>query len=132
MPVKQKRPRKSTPTKKKAMLEALEKSLGVVTTSCKTAGIDRSTHYLWMGEDIDYRNAVNDIEDITLDFAESQLHKQIVDGNTTATIFFLKCRGKKRGYIERDEASIVQNIVVSDMSEEAIEEKRKRLRAEFE
>ena len=30
---------------KKAMLEALEKSLGVVTSACKNVGIGRTTHY---------------------------------------------------------------------------------------
>ena len=33
---------------KKAMLEALEQSLGVVTSACKSVGIGRTTHYLWM------------------------------------------------------------------------------------
>ena len=32
-------------TLKKAMVDALEKSLGVVTTACKSVGIDRGTHY---------------------------------------------------------------------------------------
>ena len=44
-----------------------------------------------------------DIENVTLDFAESQLHEQIREGNVTATIFLLKTKGKKRGYIERQE-----------------------------
>jgi hypothetical protein len=43
------------------------------------------------------------LENVTLDFAESQLHKQVKEGNTTATIFLLKTKGKKRGYIERQE-----------------------------
>lgn len=91
------------PTLKKAMLEALEKSLGVVTTACKQVGINRSTHYDWLKNDEEYRNQVKALENIVLDFAESQLHKQILDGNTTATIFLLKTKGKSRGYIERQE-----------------------------
>jgi len=85
------------------MLEALEKSLGIVTTACKTVGIARGTHYVWMKEDEAYRRSVESIEDMTLDFAESQLHRQIKDGNTTSTIFYLKTRGRKRGYVERQE-----------------------------
>lgn len=88
---------------KKAMLEALEKSLGVVTSACKSVGVGRTTHYLWMDSDPEYRRAVNDIENIAIDFAESQLHQQIKGGNTTSTIFYLKTKGKKRGYVERQE-----------------------------
>jgi len=91
---------------KRAMLDALEKSLGVVTAACKAVGIGRTTHYLWMQEDAEYRAAVEGLSDVALDFAESQLHKQIKDGNSTATIFFLKTKGKKRGYIERQEVDV--------------------------
>jgi hypothetical protein len=66
-------------------------------------GIDRSTHYEWLKTDEDYNQKVIDLENVTLDFAESQLHKQVKEGNTTATIFLLKTKGKKRGYIERQE-----------------------------
>lgn len=93
---------------KKAMLEALEKSLGVVTTACKKAGVGRTMHYEWLKSDPEYKEAVNDLQDITLDFAESQLHKQIQDGNTTATIFFLKTKGKNRGYVESQDINITQ------------------------
>ncbi len=89
--------------KKEAMIEALEKHLGVVTSACKTVGIDRTTHYRWLKEDEAYKEATDDIDNVSLDFAESQLFKQIRDGNTTATIFFLKTRGKNRGYVERQE-----------------------------
>ena len=88
---------------KKAMIEALEKSLGVVTTACKQVGIGRTTFYGWLQEDNEFAKEVDDIQNIALDFAESQLHRQIGDGNTTATIFYLKTKGKKRGYIERQE-----------------------------
>ena len=89
--------------KKGSKLKALESSLGVVTVACKKADIPRSTYYKWLKEDKDFALAVEDIENIALDFAESQLHSQIGDGNTSATIFYLKTKGKKRGYIERQE-----------------------------
>lgn len=87
-------------TKKKAMLEALERSLGVVTTACKSANIARSTYYEWLKADKEFQEQVKDIADIAIDFAESQLHRQIRDGNTTATIFYLKTKGRARGYQE--------------------------------
>ena len=95
-----------TDVQKRLMLEALTQSLGVVTTACKTVGIDRTTHYRWMREDDQYKADVEDTKNIVLDFAESQLHKQIMDGNTTATIFYLKTQGKKRGYVEGQELTI--------------------------
>lgn len=95
--------RQNATPKKAAMLKALEKSLGVVSTACRAIGIDRTTHYRWYADDSEYKKACDDLKDVTLDFAESQLHKQIQEGNTTATIFLLKTLGKKRGYVERQE-----------------------------
>jgi|TARA_R110000823_G_scaffold121447_1_gene246477 hypothetical protein len=88
---------------KKAMLEALEKSLGVVTSACKSVNIARQTHYRWLQEDAEYKAAVDELSDVAIDFAESHLHKQIKGGNSTSTIFYLKTKGKKRGYVERQE-----------------------------
>ena len=90
---------------KKKMLAALERSLGVVTSACKAVGISRQTHYNWLNDDAAYKSEVESIEDIALDFAESQLHKQIQDGEVSSTIFFLKTKGKKRGYVERQEVT---------------------------
>tara|TARA_R110002020_G_scaffold209230_2_gene415191 strand:+ start:5412 stop:5765 length:354 start_codon:yes stop_codon:yes gene_type:complete len=92
--------------KKESMIKALEASLGVVTIACKKTDIPRSTFYKWLKEDKKFAKQVRDIENIALDFAESQLHNQIEDGNTSATIFYLKTKGKKRGYIERSELDL--------------------------
>ncbi len=62
-------------------------------------------------EDKDYRVKCKDMENVALDFAESQLHKQIMKGNPLSTIFFLKCKGKKRGYIEQQDIKVTGNIV---------------------
>lgn len=100
---------KQNPTLKKAMVEALEKTLGIVTTAAKIVGIDRCTHYEWLKNDPEYKAAVESLDDIVIDFAESQLHKKIKEGDTTATIFYLKTKAKKRGYIERQEIAGVED-----------------------
>ena len=111
-------------TLKRLMLDALEKSLGVVTTACRSAGISRSTHYKWIDEDEEYKKNYESVKDIAIDFAESQLHKQISKGNAVSTIFFLKTQGKKRGYVERQEISGVSDapftILLTEKPEENI------------
>lgn len=100
---------------KKALIDALEKSLGVVTTACKIVGIDRTTFYRYLKDDEDFAKKVQEIENVTLDFVESQLHKQIKENSTAATIFFLKTKGKKRGYIERQEIEHSGNPIVINL-----------------
>jgi hypothetical protein len=95
--------------KKAAMLEALEKSLGIVTSAAKSVGIRRETHYAWLNEDAEYKEKVNSLSDVALDFAESQLHKQIQNGEVSSTIFYLKTKGKKRGYIESQRIAFEDN-----------------------
>lgn len=103
--------------KKKALLEALAQTLGVVTSACKHVGVDRTTFYEYVNNDPAFKQAVDDVENIALDFAESQLHKQIRDGEVSSTIFYLKTKGKKRGYIERTE----QDVKVSKVEVEFID-----------
>ena len=98
---------------KKAMIQALEKALGIVTQACKVVGISRQTHYNWMNSDEDYKTAVEDLGDVALDFAESKLHKLIDSGNPAATIFYLKTKGKNRGYVERQEIAVAEKKPLS-------------------
>lgn len=89
--------------KKEPLLKALEKTLGVVTSACKSVGIGRATFYRWLKDDNEFKEAVDEIQSVALDFAESKLFEQIKDNSTAATIFYLKTKGKKRGYVERQE-----------------------------
>ncbi len=52
-----------------------------------------------------------------LDFAESNLKKLEKEGNPAATIFFLKTKGKKRGYIERQEIELQEKKPLSWLDE---------------
>jgi hypothetical protein len=92
-----------TDASKKRMLAALRKSLGIVSSACKKAKVSRSTHYEWMKEDEVYSAAVAELRDEALDFVESALMRSVADGNVPAQIFFLKCKGQGRGYIEKQQ-----------------------------
>ena len=88
--------------KKQAFLKAMTENLGNITKSCDAVGIkSRTTIFNWRKNDTEFDEAVTNIDEYVLDFVENSLFKQIQEGNTTATIFYLKTKGKARGYIER-------------------------------
>lgn len=99
--------------RKTAMLEALRKTLGVVTPACELTGIGRQTHYDWTMQDPVYKEAVESMADLAIDFAESKLHQNIKKGDTVATIFYLKTKGKNRGYVERIEEKGDINLTIT-------------------
>jgi len=112
---------------KNNLIKALEKSLGIVTSACKNVGCSRETFYKYCKDDADFKARVKDIENIALDFAESKLHKQIASGNSTSTIFYLKTKGKKRGYIEKNEIDLTTKRDLSIYTDEEIAEKLKEI-----
>jgi hypothetical protein len=95
---------------KKEVLESLEQHHGIVTTACASIGCPRSTYYNWLSSDAEFKLAVEDIQETAIDFVESKLMELITFRDTTAVIFFLKTRGKKRGYVERMEVDDVTPI----------------------
>lgn len=99
-----------TELNKKALLEALEKSLGVITTACKSVGISRETCYRWMREDSEFNEQLESISEMALDFVESKLFKKIDGEDTASIIFYLKTKGKGRGYVERKEIADVTDV----------------------
>ncbi len=122
---------KQNVTLKKAMLEALEKSLGIVTTAAKSVGITRKTHYDWLNKDAQYRKAVTELEDLALDYVESKLFKNIEKEKEASVFFYMKTKGKKRGYIERQEIVHQGAMPVAKISEEAMQEIDKILDKEY-
>ena len=118
---------KSEQLKKEQLLEALTKSLGIVSTACLSVGVSRTTYYKYYNDDEQFQSQVDDISDIAIDFAESQLFELIKGGNITAVIFYLKTKGKKRGYVEKQELDLgnnfPNNITVKVVSHDGTERK---------
>ena len=96
--------------KKKLLIKALTQSLGVVTTACKKAKVSRQTFYNWIDNDPAFKKEVDDITEIALDFAESKLHELISENNVPAILFYLKTKGRKRGFIEKNITEVQGNI----------------------
>lgn len=82
------------------MLQALESTLGVVSTASLICGIHRSTHYDWMQSDEEYSNLVKELSEVALDYSEAALFEMVKQKVPAAVFFHLKTKGKKRGYIE--------------------------------
>jgi hypothetical protein len=89
--------------KKDRLLVALEGAMGIVSLACEKARVSRSTYYDYYNSDSEFAKRVDELSDIALDFTESQLLKLIEKGNPQAIMFYLKTKGKKRGYSERVE-----------------------------
>jgi hypothetical protein len=85
--------------------DALRQTLGLVTPAAKLleAGYGSCTpatvrNYIKRHPRL--ADAVYETVELNLDLAESKLFNAIGDGNMTAIIFFLKTKGRDRGYVE--------------------------------
>ena len=88
---------------KESLLNALEQSLGVVTTACKSVGIHRSTFYDYYNNDEEFRQKVDDLNNVAKDFVESKMFENISNNDSGLIKFYLATKGKDRGYVPRNE-----------------------------
>lgn len=88
---------------KEKVLEFLEGNCGVIAPTCRGAHITRYTFYAWVKEDKEFADRVKQIQESAVDFVESKLYEKIKEGDTTAIIFYLKTKGKQRGYSEKQD-----------------------------
>ena len=99
-----------TDKKKQDFLKSLRNNLGHISNSCKAANIGRRTYYEWIDVDKDFEEDVAHVQESLLDLAESKLLENIESNENIAIIFYLKTKGKKRGYIEKQEVEVVRPI----------------------
>lgn len=88
------------------VLNALVECHGVVSDACLKVGLSRVQFYRYCRDDPEFKMAVNDAHEQAIDFVESQLFQNIAEGKEISILFFLKCRAKNRGYIERTELDV--------------------------
>ena len=93
-----------------------------VTATCAALNITRQTFYNRKAKSKKLQELVEEADESLLDFAESKLVEHINDGDVTSLIFFLKTKGKKRGYIERTEHDVNANPFLELMESCSIDE----------
>ena len=91
------------------IIEALQATKGIITLACswllknKGIRITRQTIHRRINKSKKVADARKEIDEATLDFAEGKLLQLLNEGDKTALIFYLKTKGKARGYTERQE-----------------------------
>jgi len=104
--LKMKKENKTTTEKKKRFLEEFARARGIVSVASNNVGITRQQVWNWTNNDPDFKTLYDNILEDQIDFVENKLIEKIEDGSDTAIIFYLKCKGKKRGYVEKQEFDI--------------------------
>ena len=89
--------------KKSEFLIALKNKNGNISEACSATNVGRRTYYNWLEDDETFKQDAEDAQESLIDLAESKLVENIKDNDNTSIIFFLKTKGKKRGYIEKQE-----------------------------
>ena len=105
--------------KKKKFLDLYRKKNYNVAKTCRDMNISRSTYYSWTHRYKDFARAIEDIQEEDIDDSEEIMRvmrkgipKLNEDGkfigwitkpDVVANIFFLKTKGKGRGYVEKYE-----------------------------
>ena len=85
------------------IIEALQKYRGSVTSAAKQVGMTRSSLSRRIHRTKHLEEELHEIRETAVDDAEHMLFQKIEEGHVASIIFFLKCFGKDRGYVERPE-----------------------------
>ena len=122
-----------SPVSEEMVIEALRQSGGIQTAAADMLHLTRGAISKRISRSLTLQEEMKNIKEELLDICETQLVQKIRDGNMTALIFYLKCQGKLRGYIERQELDvkpteggvlIVPGMVESSEKWEQIEQAR--------
>lgn len=139
-------PLKQASANRRLFLKAYEATYGNISASCRVARIHRTTYHRWKRrydrdklvdpstlsrgarENIKFfeRLALIEPEEFQLDALEFGLMGRVAEGDTTAIIFGLKTKGRRRGYIERPDLIPAENLTDDTLTEE-LHKLRKRI-----
>lgn len=76
---------------------------GNIAAIARRLGVSRGTIHNRMKDSPKLGVAIEDARESMIDNVESALYREVLAGNVTAMIFWLKTQGKRRGWVERQE-----------------------------
>lgn len=85
--------------------DAIREAEGNLSHAARIVGCARSTVHRFVNEKKTVADAYEEANETALDIAENELMKLVKKGSIPAIIFFLKTKGKSRGYVERQEVT---------------------------
>ena len=88
------------------IIKVYEKKGCNITQTCSALGISRKTFYEWKEKKKKLDEGLKEVDESILDWAESKLVEHINNNDLQALIFFLRTKGKKRGYVEKTETDV--------------------------
>lgn len=87
------------------LTKAIDAKKGNISAVARSFGVSRGTVYNWIQGRATVEAALADARETMLDNAESILYKKVLEGSTPELLFFLKTKGRNRGYVERQEVA---------------------------
>lgn len=109
-------------------IEVFKKNLGIIDVSCTKVGIARKTYYNWRNSDKEFADACDEAVESTIDFVEAKLLENINANDVPSVIFFLKTKGKKRGYTEKIEIESHDLFSFEDVSDAELDKLVKKIK----
>lgn len=87
----------------RVVADALRSSAGMKAMAARKLMVDPSTISKYIKRHPSLQDVVHQCAESTLDLAESKLIQNIQDGKEPSIFFYLKCKGKSRGYQEKEQ-----------------------------
>lgn len=92
--------KKTTAINKKQFIEAFLENQGQVVQTCIQLKLGLTTFYRWKREDPEFKKVIDEGEKVLVDVAEQALFNNIFAQKEASIFFFLKKKGKEKGYAE--------------------------------
>ena len=112
----------------KKLVETYRRKGCNISATCEALGISRETFYEWCDKFPHIKQGIEAAQESLVDYADTKLMEKVQEGNMQALQFFLKAKGKKRGFDESRKIEvggiggepIVRTVFVSEKKKQEI------------